>query len=327
MARRGSRPVPACPGAGLTIVPLPETLRSGRLALRRFEPGDEGGLWEYSRDEDWRRFQQATPASQQEAAQELSKLLQRDWEEQPAWAITQAGRVVGVVALAFRAEHRIATLGYGIHRELRGRGLTGEAVAAVVDEAFAVYPQLEKVTAHTDARNASSSRLLEKLGFTREGTLRCNEFSKAEFVDDAVYGVLRAEWSDPQRGSSHVPTDWPALVPRLFVEDAEGLVSFVRDVFGAKGAFQRERPSELRIGSALLMVADTRERGSAPGFLYVYVPDADAAHARACALGAVSLEAPRDLPYGDRRAMVRDPWGNTWQIATHSGRFTPGGES
>jgi PhnB protein len=35
------------------------------------------------------------------------------------------------------------------------------------------------------------------------------------------------------------------------------------------------------------------------------------------------LEDPRDMPYGDRRAMIGDPSGNTWQIATHGGRFTP----
>ncbi|MCA3871704.1 MAG: VOC family protein, partial [Burkholderia sp.] len=28
-------------------------------------------------------------------------------------------------------------------------------------------------------------------------------------------------------------------------------------------------------------------------------------------------EAPADMPYGDRRAMVKDAWGNVWQIATH----------
>ena len=35
--------------------------------------------------------------------------------------------------------------------------------------------------------------------------------------------------------------------------------------------------------------------------------------------GAASVEAPADMPYGDRRAMVRDPWENTWQIATRKG--------
>ena len=31
--------------------------------------------------------------------------------------------------------------------------------------------------------------------------------------------------------------------------------------------------------------------------------------------GVVSIEEPATMPYGDRRGMVRDPWGNTWQIS------------
>ena len=54
-------------------------------------------------------------------------------------------------------------------------------------------------------------------------------------------------------------------------------------------------------------------------FLYVYVDDTDAAYRRAIDAGARSLEEPSDMPYGDRRCMVEDRWGNTWQIATHMG--------
>jgi PhnB protein len=57
-----------------------------------------------------------------------------------------------------------------------------------------------------------------------------------------------------------------------------------------------------------------------PTFLYVYVPDADSTYGRAIAAGAEALEAPADMFYGDRRATVRDPWGNIWQIATYGGR-------
>jgi uncharacterized glyoxalase superfamily protein PhnB len=60
-----------------------------------------------------------------------------------------------------------------------------------------------------------------------------------------------------------------------------------------------------------------------PAFLYVYVEDTDTAFRSAIDRGARSLEEPHETPYGDRRAMIRDPWGNTWQIATHRGRFTP----
>ncbi len=74
-------------------------------------------------------------------------------------------------------------------------GLTGEAIQAVLTEAFTAYEQLTKVTANTDARNHSSSRLLEKLGFTHEGTLRSGGVTaKGELVDGAIYGLLRSEW-------------------------------------------------------------------------------------------------------------------------------------
>jgi uncharacterized glyoxalase superfamily protein PhnB len=52
-------------------------------------------------------------------------------------------------------------------------------------------------------------------------------------------------------------------------------------------------------------------------FLYLYLEDTDAAYRRALEAGATSLEEPQDMFYGDRRAMVKDPFGNTWQIATH----------
>jgi RimJ/RimL family protein N-acetyltransferase len=122
-------------------------------------------------------------------------MLLREWEDQPAWAITRSGEVVGLVSLVFSAEHRIALIGYGIHKDHRGLGLTGEAARAVITEAFAVYQQLAKVTANTDARNHSSSRLLEKLGFTREGTVRSGGVTaNGELVDGAIYGLLRSEW-------------------------------------------------------------------------------------------------------------------------------------
>jgi len=58
-------------------------------------------------------------------------------------------------------------------------------------------------------------------------------------------------------------------------------------------------------------------------FLHVYVEDADSTFRRALDHGSETIEKPQDMPYGDRRAMIRDPWGAVWQIATHGGRFTP----
>lgn len=117
-----------------------------------------------------------------------------------------------------------------------------------------------------------------------------------------------------------VPAGWPLVTPRLFARDPKGLVAFIKRVFRATGTYRSDRPSELRIDDSVIMVNDDSARGPATAFLYVYVDDTDAAYRRAVAAGARSIETPGDQPYGDRRAMVEDSWGNTWQIAT---RITP----
>jgi uncharacterized glyoxalase superfamily protein PhnB len=110
------------------------------------------------------------------------------------------------------------------------------------------------------------------------------------------------------------------VTPRIFAEGAEALVAFIKDVFDASGEYRDSRPSELKIGDSTVMVADASARRPMPAFLYVYVGDADATYQRALAAGAVSVEAPSEMPYGDRRGMVEDRWGNVWQIATHRRR-------
>ena len=175
---------------------LPETLRTDRLVLRPFSATHGAAVLAYSQDPDWVAYQQTVPASEAEAERAVAAMLRRDWESEPAWAITRADAVVGLVSLVFSGEHRIALLGYGIHAAHRGVGLTGEAIRAVLDAAFATYSQLVRVAANTDARNRSSRRLLEKLGFAHEGTLRSGGFtSRGELVDGALYAVLRPEWA------------------------------------------------------------------------------------------------------------------------------------
>lgn len=117
------------------------------------------------------------------------------------------------------------------------------------------------------------------------------------------------------------PHGWHTVTPRVIVRDPENLIAFIKRVFHGRGEFRPGRPTEIRIGDSTIMVSDGDGlRESAQAFLYVYVEDADSTFRRAIAANAVSIEEPADTPYGDRRAMVRDEWGNTWQIATHTPR-------
>ena len=111
------------------------------------------------------------------------------------------------------------------------------------------------------------------------------------------------------------PAALRSVTPRMVVSDAAAAAAFLRAVFGATGEAGDGRPAEMRIGDSVVMVSAAGQREPFPAFLYVYVDDADEAFRRALGAGAVSLEEPFETPYGDRRAMVRDPWGNVFQIA------------
>lgn len=111
------------------------------------------------------------------------------------------------------------------------------------------------------------------------------------------------------------PIGFHSVTPRMVVADAAAEVEFLRAVFDASGDVPLDRPAEIRIGDSLVMVTSAGERELFPAFLYVYVDDADSTYQRALDAGAETVEAPLDTPYGDRRAMIRDPYGNLFQIA------------
>ncbi len=105
----------------------------------------------------------------------------------------------------------------------------------------------------------------------------------------------------------------------MVVDDQLAAVTFLRTVFGAVGDVEPDRPTEVRIGDSVIMVSESGEREVFPAFLYIYVDDVAATYQRALTAGAATLEEPLDTPYGDHRAMVRDPFGNVYQIASRRG--------
>lgn len=78
-------------------------------------------------------------------------------------------------------------------RSARGKGLGREAVGLLVGHVFAT-DAVERVGATCDIENAPSYRLLEGLGFRREGTFREALYHHARWHDIYVYGVTRTEW-------------------------------------------------------------------------------------------------------------------------------------
>lgn len=89
---------------------------------------------------------------------------------------------------------RSASLGYCLHQAAWGRGYATEAARALLQWAFDTL-EVNRIQSEADSRNVASARVLEKLGFELEGTLREDCIVNGDVSDSWVYGLLRRDWA------------------------------------------------------------------------------------------------------------------------------------
>lgn len=108
-------------------------------------------------------------------------------------AIVVAGRAVGSIGVFRQADvyRRSAELGYWLGEPYWGQGIMTATVRAICREAFDRY-DIVRIYAKPFAHNSASCRVLEKAGFTLEGTLRRSICKNGEIGDSCVYALLRA---------------------------------------------------------------------------------------------------------------------------------------
>jgi RimJ/RimL family protein N-acetyltransferase len=88
-------------------------------------------------------------------------------------------------------------IGYVMTPEERGKGYCSEAVKIMVDYLF-LSKEMERIQAATDVGNVASQKVLEKVGFKKEGTIRKSAFFRGKWRDWFLYSILREEWKEPK---------------------------------------------------------------------------------------------------------------------------------
>ncbi|MGH3662460.1 MAG: GNAT family N-acetyltransferase [Micromonosporaceae bacterium] len=177
--------------------PLP--IQTERLVLRAYRDTDVDATLAYYGDHEVSRFLLTEPFTRADAEQAVAQRIRRTSPQQAgdklALVVEHDARLVGDIVLEFKGDlMSIAEVGWVFHPAAGGRGFATEAARAVVDLAFQRYA-VHRVVAQLDARNVTSARLCERLGMTREAYLRRDWFSKGEWTDTLIYGVLAEEWS------------------------------------------------------------------------------------------------------------------------------------
>nr|WP_277605360.1 GNAT family protein [Glycomyces sp. L485] len=102
------------------------------------------------------------------------------------------GSLVGFARLALSGV-RAGKLGYAVAYQAWGRGIATEAARLLVDFGFQVL-ELHRVSAAAGPDNPASIKVIEKLGFTREGRIRDHVFTNGAWRDSILYSILEHEW-------------------------------------------------------------------------------------------------------------------------------------
>lgn len=182
-------------------LPTP-TLRTVRLLLRPFTDTDADAIFALQSNPQVVRYWNSPPWKERERAERfISACKQMEQDGTGARLVIEslADRLfIGWCCLVkWNPEYRSATLGYSLSDKAWGHGIATEAAEALLQWAFKTL-DLNRVQAETDTRNIASGRVLEKLGFKREGTLREDCIVEGEVSDSWVYGLLRREWAPLQ---------------------------------------------------------------------------------------------------------------------------------
>ena len=214
----GGRPAPASPrddggpgaeaasgGRGAAAAAKPD------VRLRAARPEDAPLLHLWRSERSVRRYQPLAPLSTTQLRAELAARrfddLYRSRGDRFDWIIDVHRQPAGWITLVIHSwEHGLGECGYSLSTPFQRKGLMPVALRQFVDELFG-RTRLHRLEARTAVENVASQRVLERLGFRREGTLRAYFQLEGTWVDNHLYAMLAEDWkalgnsaSPPERG-------------------------------------------------------------------------------------------------------------------------------
>lgn len=177
------------------------TLEAARVRLRAPRQADSAAIYAVYSDPQVLRYWSHGPWTDPAQADDW---IARSWTGFAGraclqWVVARRedDHVVGSTTLfACKAQHRRCEIGYSLGAAHWGQGLAREALALALECAFGPL-RLNRIEADIDPRNLASIRLVEALGFRREGTLRERYLVAGEVQDSALYGLLAGDYNAP----------------------------------------------------------------------------------------------------------------------------------
>ncbi len=176
------------------------SLTSTRVVLRWLEQSDLPALFQVFSDRRAMRYWSSPPWTEKADAVKTLDSIRRHFAEDSLyqWGIARLtdDTIIGTCTLAqIDAGNRRAEIGFILRSDQWGQGYMSEATNTLLRFAFREL-NLHRIEADVDPRNEPSIRLLERLGFQREGYLRERWLVGEEINDTVFYGLLNHDWQN-----------------------------------------------------------------------------------------------------------------------------------
>lgn len=121
------------------------------------------------------------------------------------FGIFRGADVIGSIGFVkFDHKVRCTEIGYWIAGSEQGRGIITQACRALVEHAFEVM-NMNRIEIRCAVENVRSSAVAERLGFTKEGTLRQSEIRNGRLLDFNIYGLLAKDWQNTREAIENHP--------------------------------------------------------------------------------------------------------------------------
>lgn len=176
-----------------------QRLETDRLILRKYERNDAPAMYKNWASDGMVTKYLTWPAH---SSQEITQSIIDDWVSQYSdkkyyhWAIVlkeHGDEPIGDIAVVDIKENTSkAHIGYCIGRKWWNKGITSEALGAVMNFLFDIV-EVNRIEARHDSRNPNSGKVMMKCGMKYEGTLRESDWNNQGICDVCYYALLKSE--------------------------------------------------------------------------------------------------------------------------------------
>ncbi|MRG86010.1 GNAT family N-acetyltransferase [Salinibacillus xinjiangensis] len=173
------------------------SLSSERLFLREFTKSDWIGVHKYASQDIVCQFQPWGPNTEKDSKDFVNQVI-KDSKQKPrtrfVFAIIYNEIMIGAGEFNIRNfTHKVGEVSYIVNPDYWGKGIATEVSTLLIDFGFGEL-KLHRIYATCDPRNIGSSKVLEKVGMTKEGIIREDLLIKDGWRDSSLYSVLEHEW-------------------------------------------------------------------------------------------------------------------------------------